>query len=75
MPRRYGRLNLETIRKRREILGLTQQDIAQELGISHKSYSLIERGERKLSLERAAQIADLINLHLEDFFLKPNSTK
>ncbi len=72
--KKYGEINLEIIRKRRENIGLTQKNMAKELNISHQAYSALESGNRKLSLERAAQIADLLNLHLGDFFLKDNST-
>lgn len=73
--KKYGEINLRIIQERRKYMGLTQKDVAEKLNISHQAYSALESGDRKLSLERAAQIADLLNLHLGDFFLKTNSTK
>lgn len=71
---KYGSINLSIMQERRKMLGLSQRNVAEKLGISHQAYSSLESGNRKLSLERAAQIADLLNLHLGDFFLKTDST-
>ena len=43
------RENLKTLRKKN---GITQQEIAEYLGIDTTSYGRIERGDRNLSAER-----------------------
>lgn len=42
----------DRLRNRRENLGLTQKQTAELLGISETYYGEIERGNRKLSIER-----------------------
>ena len=51
-----------TVRSRREIYGLTQEELA-EMAEIHPTYvGLVERGKRNPSLDIAARIADALNL-------------
>lgn len=56
----------ETIGKRvsriRKTLGLTQEEIAEKIGITQSLYSAYERGRLKLSAEMAAQIAHALGV-------------
>ncbi len=46
--------------------GLTQEEVAKVLGTSFPNVSLIERGLRGLSAERAAQLARIYGVKMDD---------
>lgn len=46
--------------------GLTQSNLAKRLGLTAPYFSLICRGRRELSLERAELLAEIIKCPLED---------
>jgi len=56
---------LKTIRKLRN---LTQETVADKLGISTQSYAKIERGETDVNLSRLQQIAQLMGIELSQLF-------
>ena len=60
----------ETIRKRRELLGLLQPQLASISGVSTRTIQLVEMGKGNPSLETLIKIADplglRINLSLKD---------
>lgn len=58
-----ARLN---IKKHREFKGLRQQDLADKLSVSLRSYQSLENGETKLDLERLGQIARLLETTAEE---------
>lgn len=58
-----ARLN---IKKHREFKGLRQQDLADKLSVSLRSYQSLENGETKLDLERLGQIARLLETTVEE---------
>lgn len=62
-----ARLN---IKRQREIKGLRQQDMADKLSMSLRSYQSLECGETKLDIERLEHIAGLLETSLEEL-LKP----
>lgn len=47
-------------------LGLGQKDVAEKLGMPVRRYGSYERGERTLSLEDAARIADVFDCSLDE---------
>ena len=51
----------KTIRKIRENLSLSQEEIAKSLGISRVAVSQIENGERKVSAEELAKLSKILN--------------
>lgn len=55
--------NLRTIRKANRI---TQAQLAQELGISRRTYANYERGIHAMPAEVLVRIADLFNASLDD---------
>ncbi|KXG73828.1 helix-turn-helix transcriptional regulator [Thermotalea metallivorans] len=48
---------------------LTQNYIAEKLGISRSFYTMIENGNRNPSLELAIKLADLFQVNVRDIFL------
>jgi transcriptional regulator with XRE-family HTH domain len=58
-----ARLN---IKKQREIKGLRQQDLADKMSMSLRSYQSLENGETKLDLERLEQIAKVLETNIEE---------
>lgn len=47
---------------------LTQQNLADELGISQKSFMHIEKGKSKLKVEILLQLAKILDKKVTDFF-------
>lgn len=61
------------LKSKRALNGFTQEEIANEIGISTKSYNLKENGKRNFSLKEAATISQFLNLSLKevnDIFLQ-----
>jgi transcriptional regulator with XRE-family HTH domain len=58
-----ARLN---IKRRREIKGLRQQDMADKLCMSLRSYQSLENGETKLDIERLERIAGILEASMEE---------
>jgi len=60
----------QRIRQIRESLGMSQQSLAEKLGVSRPSISLIENGERKVYAEELEKLAAIFNLSV-DVLLDP----
>jgi transcriptional regulator with XRE-family HTH domain len=56
------------IRKIREEQSFTQENIADELNITHGAYSKIERGETDVQVTRLYDIAKILKVEVVDFF-------
>lgn len=54
-----------TIARLRREAGLTLEDLADRAGLHRTSLGLVERGERGLTIESAAKIAEALNLSLD----------
>jgi DNA-binding XRE family transcriptional regulator len=54
--------------------GLTQEKIANILGISRVTYNDYEVNPQKVKMETLQQIADILNCNLSDFFVKIDVT-
>jgi len=52
----------ETIRLRRESLGLTQKELAEAIGVDTPMYSRIERGARPIKEECITVVASILKL-------------
>lgn len=55
------------IRKLREDRNLTQEEIADSLGLSRQTYGLIEHGERDMTISEAKILANVFGMSLESF--------
>ncbi|MDD6144600.1 MAG: helix-turn-helix transcriptional regulator [bacterium] len=53
------------IRVRRQHLGLTQEQLAKEMGVSTSFMGHIERGTRKASLETLVQLANVMDVSID----------
>ena len=60
------------IRKLREQKDYTQQNMADELGLSHSAYSKIERGQTDPSVGRLGEIAKILEVDVTYFFQEPS---
>jgi transcriptional regulator with XRE-family HTH domain len=64
-------LDLSYIKKRRNLLGYTQQDMADALGFKDKStYSKLENGQQKWRAEQLPDLARVLNCKIINFFTK-----
>ena len=58
----------EKIRQLRVLAGLSQENIAEEIGMSHGNYGKIERGEIDVSSTHLTQLAKALKVTVNDFF-------
>ena len=63
----------ETIRKRRELLGLLQTQLASISGISTRTLQLVEMGKGNPSLETLIKITDPLGLRISLSLKEPGS--
>lgn len=63
----------KNIKQCREARNLTQQYMAEKLGISQKTYSRIESDETSVTIEMLAKIAEIFNLRITDILLMDTS--
>jgi transcriptional regulator with XRE-family HTH domain len=56
----------EKIKQVREKQNLTQQSMADELGITSNGYGKIERGDSAINLDKLEKIAEILKVKLED---------
>lgn len=65
-------INMDTVRlgaclrKRRVSHDMTQQVVAEELGVGRSTYAMYEVGVRKLTLEKAVQLARLYGITVDE---------
>ena len=57
----------ENLLKWRERRGMTQQELADAVGVSRPMIAQMERGTKCVSLQLAAQIAKVLECSIEDF--------
>ena len=64
------------LRKLRKERGLTQADLARQIGIQQSDLSRMEKGEYRVSLDKLFKILAVFDLDLADFFgAKPATTE
>lgn len=64
--------NVEELRKN---MGLSQEDLAKDLGVSRQTISSIERGRYNPSLELAFTISNYFKTTIEDIFIYEEEEK
>jgi DNA-binding XRE family transcriptional regulator/uncharacterized phage-associated protein len=65
----------EYIIKLREQQGLTQEFVANRLGLSRQSYILIEQGRRSLDVSELETLAELFGINTAEFFTQPRNNE
>ena len=55
------------VREARERKGMTQYEIAEQLGVSRSYYTMIESGNREIYFTLAMNICKVLNLDINDF--------
>lgn len=58
----------QKLKAERALLGLTQTDVAKQLGISLTSYASKERGEKEFTLSEIKKLLELFNKKFEELF-------
>ena len=61
----------ETIRKLRREKGLTQQQVAEHLGVDRSTYAYYESGRSKLSIDVIVKLAHFYQIRYAVFIGKP----
>lgn len=74
MKKRFTKGVGERIRNLRKNLGYSQQEVAQKLGIHRPSVSQIERGEREISAEELAKLAEIFGLPMNEIIQPKRKT-
>ncbi len=70
MSTKYQQLFGRRVRELRKALGLSQLELAEKIGIDRSYMGFIERGERNVSLEVIAKIADALDTTPEELLKK-----
>mgnify|MGYP001350151169 FL=1 len=55
-----------TLKDLRELKGLSQEEVAEALGMHQQAYSVYERGASVPSIRKAKEIADFFKVKLDD---------
>lgn len=71
LTRRLGR----TIRAKRRTLGLTQEQLAEMLGIGHQALSRIEQGKMAPKMDRLPRMAESLQCSVPDLFRPTDGTE
>lgn len=59
----------EELRKARVSAGLTQAEMGKKLGLTMAGYRQKETGERKITIEEARKMAEILDKRMDDIFL------
>jgi transcriptional regulator with XRE-family HTH domain len=62
------------IRTTRHVLGLTQVEVADRLGVSASYLAAVEAGRRNLTLGQLANIANAMRLGIDVSFVRPDGS-
>ncbi len=71
VPALYKRLG-STVKAKRRALGLTQQQLAKQLGISRASLANVETGRQRVLVHQVYELADQLNVNVHE--LLPESS-
>lgn len=61
-------MNYKSIAEARSELGITQQDVAAELGISRQTYSKMEQDPSNMTIREARVVCSVLGRRFEDLF-------
>lgn len=60
---------MNRLKQFRKAAGITQAVMAKRLGMSESGYCLIENGKRRITVQVGYDIADILNVDINDIFL------
>lgn len=72
MTQRPIKLFLKRLKSLRKKAGLTQQDVANKLGLNQATYSAMERGSQKILSSYLFQIAEILQIPIWQIFANPH---
>lgn len=64
LHRKFGK-RVQELRKER---GLTQEDLADEVGVDRSYMGFVERGEKNATLDKIGKIAKALHIRLKELF-------
>ena len=70
----YKRLGA-TIKAQRRALGLTQQQLAKQLGISRASLANVETGRQRVLVHQLYELADQLNVNVQELLPEPSEAE
>ena len=64
------------IRKRRHILGMSQSDLANQIGVTFQQIQKYEKGQNKIMASRLLELSHIMNVDIKYFFenCKPDNS-
>lgn len=69
MANTFYKVNLSLIKKRREELKMSQNQVAEALGLRYDKYSRRENGDYKFKAEELPALSEVLELPLEKIFI------
>lgn len=70
-----GRIKLGgEIQRRRKLMGLSQEDLAQRMNVSRQSVTKWETGQSAPDLDRLIQLSDVLRISLDDLLKNPDAS-
>ncbi len=73
MTQRSIKFFLQRLKSHRKKVGLTQQNIADRLGLNQATYSAMERGSQSILSDYLFQIAKILNIPVWQLFAEPET--
>ena len=64
-------MNYSVIKERRALLGLTQQDLAEAVGVTRQTIVAIERGDYNPTIKLCVEICKALGKTLDQLFWEP----
>ena len=74
VPSLYKRLGA-TIKAQRRARGLTQQQLATQLGISRASLANVETGRQRVLIHQLYELADQLSINIQELLPKPSEAE
>ena len=74
VPSLYKRLGT-TIKAQRRARGLTQQQLAKQLGISRASLANVETGRQRVLIHQLYELADQLSINIQELLPNPSEAE
>lgn len=63
-----------TLKQARLLKGLTQKEVARELGVHVQTYSKMEKQPEEITIGDAKKLSEILNVSFDNIFFTTNST-